>query len=135
MKKIKKIFVIMLLITFIATSSPIVCGGDPPLPDLDVTGLGRVGKTFTGWFENIGDEDIGQFTIHWYVDGDEIEEERKTYPWTLEPGEDDTETEDLSDYIPPGWHYIKFAVNYGSQRKAEVTFSNNYMQKLHYFLF
>ena len=118
------------------THESVIPIGIKPLPDLEVWALDRDFKTFEVWFRNIGDAEITDFTMHWYVDGEEIEDERSVYSQVLSPGDRDTNVENLAQYIPSGFHTIKFCVNYGdiSERIMEITWSNNCMQRTHFFL-
>ena len=137
----KKILGILVMTLLILTAIPAVgipkhaSSSSEPLPDLEVQALDRFAKTFEGWFENIGDAEITDFTMHWYVDGEEITEKRTVYPEVLSPGDWDTRVANLAKYISSGWHTIKFCINYGSERIDEITWSNNCIERTHFFLF
>jgi len=132
-QKILSIILVTLISVTMLAGIPICISEDPDLPDIEITSISRIGKTFTAYFTNNGEADLEvDVDLIWWVDGDEVIESEWT--WGLDVNENRDKTDSLSNYISPGWHTIGFSLNYDETRIMEETFSNNYLEDTYYFL-
>lgn len=130
MKKI--IIAIFVLLGVVLMSVPATVIGESELPDLRVYDIQRLyGKTFKAKFTNDGPYDMtSDFEYRWYVD--DVERIYGTWTTGVDVDELCDRTDALNDYLDQGWNDIKFSVNYGQGRIAEVTYTNNYHEESFY---
>jgi len=132
-QKILSIMLVTLISATMFVSVPITIAEDPDLPDIEITSISRVGKTFKAYFTNSGEADLeNDVDLIWWVDGEDVIVSEWT--WGLDVNENRDKTDSLSNYIDPGWHTIGFSLNYDETRIMEETFTNNYLEETYYFL-
>ncbi|MFO7972320.1 MAG: hypothetical protein R6U40_11295, partial [Desulfobacterales bacterium] len=61
------------IISMADVSVPITIAENPDLPDIEITSISRVGKTFKAYFTNSGEADLeNNVDLIWWVDGEDV---------------------------------------------------------------